>query len=537
MGHPLVTSVHVRASITCGCFSLGSLLLRSLLLALRNLGFEHAGEPDDAVDPDGDGREEDSGNAACAVDDVAEDNHDRLLHERATRLADACSEHVDGGLALDLALSVEGNVGHLLRRVEQRVLDGLGEDVLPHADPHRLRQHALVLRRVSSEDEGEEGGGEGAHEDRRCERAHCPAQVLHNVGAEEDDDEGGGADQRRVVTHEDLVVLLVGVLLLDKALPDDLGEVDGEAVAHDEDAEEAEVLLLHEELEAVHHPHLGLLGLGLLRRHGAVLVLAAEFLILGVEHVDDLVEHQQAGARSSDEHGRVLERHAERVVAVVGHARKVCDRLAGANRSNVGELPEERVEALGLPDGDNVVGELPEEHTDAHGAPELGDDIEEGVAPVAEQRHGILPSLIEAGGHGRVDQFPVGVKNKSKEDIERQERAGRDVEEHLLREDGGDGRVVHHEGSCRREHTVHLEESDALGAAGRDHEGVLGVTDGGVDVDDEKHHERHTKELGHFPSGNREQSILQAGQPASTLQSESLRRLTSLFYADGPERG
>ena len=43
-----------------------------------------------------------------------------------------------------------------------------------------------------------------------------------------------------------------------------LSEVDGQAVRNHEDAEEGEVALLDQELERVHHPHLGLLLLLLL---------------------------------------------------------------------------------------------------------------------------------------------------------------------------------------------------------------------------------------------------------------------------------
>lgn len=48
-----------------------------------------------------------------------------LEEERADGLADAGAQHVDGGLALGLGLLVQGDVGHLSRGVEQRVLGGL----------------------------------------------------------------------------------------------------------------------------------------------------------------------------------------------------------------------------------------------------------------------------------------------------------------------------------------------------------------------------------------------------------------------------
>ena len=41
-----------------------------------------------------------------------------------------------GGEHLELCLLVEGDVGHLLAGVEQRVLGGLGEHVLGRADEH-----------------------------------------------------------------------------------------------------------------------------------------------------------------------------------------------------------------------------------------------------------------------------------------------------------------------------------------------------------------------------------------------------------------
>lgn len=54
----------------------------------------------------------------------------RLLDERSSRLPEGISDNVDGGLPLGLLLRVEVDVGHLLARVEQRVLAALRQDVL-----------------------------------------------------------------------------------------------------------------------------------------------------------------------------------------------------------------------------------------------------------------------------------------------------------------------------------------------------------------------------------------------------------------------
>ena len=53
-----------------------------------------------------------------------------LLDEGAPRLSEGVADHVHGSLTLSLLLGVEVDVGHLLARVEQRVLAAFRQDVL-----------------------------------------------------------------------------------------------------------------------------------------------------------------------------------------------------------------------------------------------------------------------------------------------------------------------------------------------------------------------------------------------------------------------
>ncbi len=85
-----------------------------------------------------------------------------------------------------------------------------------------------------------------------------------------------------------------------------------------------------------------------------------------------------------------LERGAEGLITLRRHLGKVRYCLTSADGCDVGKLAKERVEALGLGHGSDVVGQLPEEHRNADGSPELGHDVEERVAPVADEEHHIL---------------------------------------------------------------------------------------------------------------------------------------------------
>mmetsp|Transcript_26222 Transcript_26222/g.51102 ORF Transcript_26222/g.51102 Transcript_26222/m.51102 type:complete len:218 (-) Transcript_26222:424-1077(-) len=213
-----------------------------------------------------------------------------------------------------------------------------------------------------------------------------------------------------------------------------------------------------------------------------------------------MVQAHEARAGCQDQHRGVLERDSKRRVTLRRNLGKVCDRLPGADGRDVGELAEEGVEPLGLPHGGDLVRQLPEEDRHADRAPELRHNVEEGVAPVADEQRHVLPALVEARGDRGVDRQAVGVQDPSEDAVEGQEGQGRHVEEGLLAEVVGDPRVVHHEHGGRGKHAVDLEERDGLGAAGADHEGILGVADRRVDVDDHEHHHRHAKELGHFPA-------------------------------------
>merc|ERR1719409_1369709 len=79
----------------------------------------------------------------------AETDDEELLDEGTAGLAKRVAHNINSGLALRLGLVVQGNVGHLLARVEQGVLGRLGEDVLRRTnnDGKEQRGHARAAVR------------------------------------------------------------------------------------------------------------------------------------------------------------------------------------------------------------------------------------------------------------------------------------------------------------------------------------------------------------------------------------------------------
>ena len=59
-------------------------------------------------------------------------------------------------------------------------------------------------------------------------------------------------------------------------------------------------------------------------------------------------------------------------------------------RLALSHLPKERVEALGLVDGNHLVGRLPEEDADGDGGVDLGDHVEERAGPVGDDLRGSI---------------------------------------------------------------------------------------------------------------------------------------------------
>mmetsp|Transcript_19634 Transcript_19634/g.59394 ORF Transcript_19634/g.59394 Transcript_19634/m.59394 type:complete len:333 (-) Transcript_19634:996-1994(-) len=198
-------------------------------------------------------------------------NHD-LLDESASRLAQGVAHHVDGSLALQLSLLVQGDVGHLLARVEQGVLGGLGEHVLCRTHQHRRhegrqapRGQHWVQRRTKQHQRKEDDTGDQQHGggDERC---HTPAELAEHEAGQQHHGERDGASSRREVAHEGGVVVGVGELLLDLRLPGHLHQVDTDAICDHQSSKVPDVRRLGEEGEALADGQVFLVLLGLGRQ-------------------------------------------------------------------------------------------------------------------------------------------------------------------------------------------------------------------------------------------------------------------------------
>ena len=176
----------------------------------------------------------------------ADDEH--LLDERAARLAERAADDVDCRLALGLLLLVQGDVRHLLARVEEGVLGGLGHDVLRAADKDGKHERGGAARReegrerVSGQAEREEGHSRDK-ESHGCDQGGgAPTPLSEDEAAEEHHEECDNTGGGREGAHEGRIVRRVGEGLLQPALPGHFDEVDGHTVCDDERGEVANVL-------------------------------------------------------------------------------------------------------------------------------------------------------------------------------------------------------------------------------------------------------------------------------------------------------
>jgi len=96
----------------------------------------------------------------------------------------------------------------------------------------------------------------------------------------------------------------------------------------------------------------------------------------------------------------------------------------------------------------------------------------------------------------KMNHVPQGKQHVRKQNIEHEERNQRRIEQPLPAENPREFRVDHQEKHGARHDTVEFEERDGFGAAVRYDERVLGIADGGEDVDEEEHHGGHGEELG-----------------------------------------
>mmetsp|Transcript_30216 Transcript_30216/g.88113 ORF Transcript_30216/g.88113 Transcript_30216/m.88113 type:complete len:328 (+) Transcript_30216:174-1157(+) len=237
-----------ESSRLCLCRRVGRRLRRALCrLLLLHGGVKLAGERARRAHPGEDDAAEDDGEVGRRRGERAEAKDEQLLHEAPARLAERPADDVDGGLALGLLLGVEGDVGHLLARVEEGVLCRLGHDVLRRADKDGEHERREADRReerregVACEAESEEGDA-GAEQHRgRDHRCGAPAPLAEDEPPKEHHGKRGDAGGGRERSHEGRVGAWVGEGLLELALPCHLDEVDCHPVADDQSREGANV--------------------------------------------------------------------------------------------------------------------------------------------------------------------------------------------------------------------------------------------------------------------------------------------------------
>mmetsp|Transcript_11295 Transcript_11295/g.28570 ORF Transcript_11295/g.28570 Transcript_11295/m.28570 type:complete len:202 (+) Transcript_11295:42-647(+) len=137
---------------------------------------------------------------------AAEDNH-HLLQQSGARLAQPAAEHVYGSLAGAAYLGREGQVGHVLRRVEDGELERLARKVVHRAGHHGELGAQVALHAPRGEVEGQR---QRAHHARHHQRALLPAEESQQHRREQRDPEDRDAECRGEPAEEALVGVEVG---------------------------------------------------------------------------------------------------------------------------------------------------------------------------------------------------------------------------------------------------------------------------------------------------------------------------------------
>mmetsp|Transcript_57105 Transcript_57105/g.161221 ORF Transcript_57105/g.161221 Transcript_57105/m.161221 type:complete len:544 (-) Transcript_57105:59-1690(-) len=481
--------------------------VRRRVRGLRRQRAELHAQAGDGADPRERDQEEEEPDVRGGRRQGAEEEYEELLDERAAGLPHPAGDDVDRRLALRLLLGVERDVGHLLRRVEHAVLGRLRPHVLRRPDEDGEHEGRLAHRRGQrapqgrEEDQGEEADAGGEADHGRAQGREAPAEPREEALPDKHEDNGDNARRGGVHPHERRVVVRGRVLELQAGLPGHLDEVDGHAVADDDDAEVQDVRRGHEVPDALHHAHVRL-GLRLLRLR----------LLHEVRVVDDIPLHvgeRGDHARPGEEAGRdeVHERQLPRVGALLDrrrlpHLRDVGNEVARDDECHVRKHPEKRVELFRFRDVADLVGEAPEKEAENHRAPELRHEVEKAEGP--EPDHGHRPEerarqhLEEpVAERVRVDQVLHRVEDEGEGPEEHEEEDRRDVEDRRLGADGTEAHIHGEKNDRPRDQHVGLQKRDGLCArtsVGHD-EDVFRVAENRVV---EEHHEENYREGQHL---------------------------------------
>ena len=162
-----------------------------------------------------------------------------MLDQSTTRLAERVADDINGSLTLGFGLVIERNVGHLLARIEERILGCFGEDVLGSTHEYGSEQGGEADsgqgggQNIREEHQGEEDDTSDQEDGRSDESSHSPTEPGEDPARDkhhrESDSTGGGGE----ITHEGRVVVRVRELSFNLRFPGNLDQVDGDTIGHD----------------------------------------------------------------------------------------------------------------------------------------------------------------------------------------------------------------------------------------------------------------------------------------------------------------
>mmetsp|Transcript_20721 Transcript_20721/g.59400 ORF Transcript_20721/g.59400 Transcript_20721/m.59400 type:complete len:545 (-) Transcript_20721:308-1942(-) len=499
-----------------------------------------------------------------AASGTARSQHDKLLAGTTNASAEPGPKDVHGGLALDLGFRTQWDVGHLLARVKERVFGNLTHNIEKRTDEKGRGQRrgrpncSTLTNTIDTGRRGEEPNRESTHGQRHEHGRTLPAQGADNGGSNELHHNGHPPDRLTEGCHEIHVGGLCRVRFPQQGLPQYLGKLNANVVAHHHGGHRFELPGFGQLRQRLPHGGLGLLHrlaaegnlhfhrvalLGIDQHLTDPLLLLTSLPLIG-QIVHDMIQSNDAQTDGILDRGQSLQSRLESNI-VVGPLQRYQEGhyLTGHDRGKVPKYGKQWIETLRLRQRGHIVGALPKEEGNTGAGPQLAHNEVQAEAPVPNQAQrsgsGIGHRLHRSTEHGKMDGVPIGIQHKGKQGVEDEERHQRDIEQRLLPQQVRCLGIRHDEHHRARQHAVQLEVGDGFGPAVRHDEGVLGIADGGEDVDEEEHHGGQGEEGG--PLGGEDGGLgKEGGQDRSSgggvgIAGEQMAR--GGLYLDGAAAG
>lgn len=491
--------------VHCGAepLALGGSLLCLLRLSLSEAPVQVTGSCQPQAD---DGQKDETQIGGGCSQGTETDDH-KLLDQCTSGFTQGVANHIDGSFTLGLGLFIQRNVCHLLARIEQRVLGGLGEDVLCSTNKYSSKERSQSKggqawgESIREEHQGEEDDAGDQQNGRGDQSCHSPSKLGEDPAGDDHHGEGDGTSGSGEVTHEGRVVVRVGELSLDLRFPGNLDQVDGNSIGNDQEGQIPNVRRGCQETEGFSHRHRLLLLFLFALGNGTSNTRDNSLLQIGIDGANEQTANDNHTHETLE--GKTPAVNARRQVGT--DLREDLHGTARENEGNVGSKSEKRIELLSFINGSNLIGKAPEKNRDHDGTPQLCHDIEEAVGPVANDSNGTCKTRTSGfqkffAEFGGVEHITHRVEGECKSTEKGNEGDDAGVEKLLGGEHVGELGVENRESNGHGEVDPCLQEWNdfCTRPRGSDDQHILGVTENGVVVKNAEEHETKGNDL--FPS-------------------------------------